>query len=86
MVGNQLRLYLSSTAYVVLNELRHIGLAGPEMPRAPCDTIRTRGVKIGALVTTSVRRIVVSLSSAYPWPSLVARILAPLQRCPPLRC
>jgi len=36
------------------------------LARATCGTIRTRHFNIGALIRVSVRRVVVSLSSAYP--------------------
>ena len=63
---NQLRLWLSSVAYLLLSELRRLGLAGTELARAQCDTIRLKLLKIGARVRVSVRRIVVSLASGHP--------------------
>jgi hypothetical protein len=38
-----------------------------QFANATCDTIRLRLLKIGALVTTSVRRIKIAMTSAYPW-------------------
>lgn len=46
---------------------RRHGLAGCEMARARCDTLRLRLLKIGARVKVSVRRITVSLASACPY-------------------
>ena len=66
MKSNQLRLWLSSMAYIVLNEMRRIGLPDTEMKNAQCNTIRLRVLKIGALVRVTVRRVLVSFSSAYP--------------------
>ena len=63
---NQVRLWLSSVAYLLLDELRRLGLAGCELARAQCDTIRLKLLKIGARVRISVRRVVVSLASAHP--------------------
>jgi hypothetical protein len=75
MRANQLRLWLSSMAYVLLAELRRIGLAGTEWAKAQAGTIRTRLLKIAAIVKLSVRRIYVSLSDAYPLQALFAQAL-----------
>ncbi len=67
MRSNQFRLWLSSVAYMLLNALRRFGLKGTEMARAMCDSIRLKLLKIGALVRISVRRVLVSMASGYPW-------------------
>ena len=73
-------------AYVLLNELRRVGLKGTELARAQCATIRTRLLKVGALVSVSVRRVWVRFASAYPYKALFAEILANLRRAyAPLR-
>jgi len=64
--GNQLRLWLSTLAYLLLHRIREIGLKNTHWSRASCGTIRLRFMKIGALVQVSVRRVSLSLSSAYP--------------------
>lgn len=64
--ANQLRLYLSSLAYVLLVGLRRLGLAGTQWARAQTETIRRGLLKIGALVKVSVRRVHLSLASGYP--------------------
>lgn len=64
--SNQLRLWLASVSYVLLNEVRRIGLEGTKLARAYCGTIREKLLKIGARIWISVRRIKISLSSAYP--------------------
>ena len=53
--ANQLRLYLSSLAYVLLVALRRLGLEGTEWARAQTETIRRGLLKIGAQVKVSVR-------------------------------
>lgn len=68
MRANQLRLWLASMAYVLLTALRRIGLAGTELATATCGTIRLKLLKIGALVTRSVRRIRVAMASSCPTP------------------
>lgn len=64
--SNQLRLSLSAFAYVLLDTLRRVGLAGTEMAQAEVNTIRLRLLKIGAQVRVSVRKVWVSLASAHP--------------------
>ena len=49
MQANQLRLWLSSLAYVLLCAVRRIGLAGTRLENATCGTIRLQLLKIGAL-------------------------------------
>ena len=66
MRANQLRLWLSSLAYVLLCALRRLGLAGTRMERATCGTIRLALLKIGALVTVSVRRVKLAFASSCP--------------------
>jgi hypothetical protein len=67
MKGNQLRLYFSALAYTLMEALRRLGLKGTEWAQAQVDTIRSKLFKIGAIVRISVRRILLQMSSAYPW-------------------
>jgi hypothetical protein len=67
MRANQLRLWFASMAYVLLCALRRIGLRFTQFANATCGTIRLRLLKVGALVTTSVRRIKIAMASSYPW-------------------
>jgi len=78
MRANQLRLYLSAMAYVLVNGLRRLGLKATELARAEAATIRTRLFKIGALVQVSVRRVRLSMASSYPWQTLFAQVWAAL--------
>jgi Transposase DDE domain group 1 len=80
MKGNQLRLYFSALAYTLVEALRRIALKGTEWAQAQVDTIRLKLFKIGALVRISARRIVLRLSSAYPWKDLYAKAFHAL-RC-----
>ena len=80
MKGNQLRLYFSAFAYTLIEALRRLGLKGTEWAQAQVDTIRIKLLKIGAIVRISVRRIVLQLSSAYPWKDVYARVFHAL-RC-----
>ncbi|MDP9416071.1 MAG: transposase, partial [Pseudomonadota bacterium] len=67
MRANQLRLWFASMAYLLVSGLRRIGLAGTDFARATCGTLRLKFLKIGALVTTSVRRVRIAMASAHPW-------------------
>lgn len=82
MRSNQLRLWFSTLAYLLMNQLRRVGLPGTELARATCGTLRTKLLKIGALVRVSVRRVSVSLSSAWPLRELFRRVAARLQIIP----
>jgi hypothetical protein len=84
MKANQLRLWLSSVAYTLLQALRAV-LEGTELERATCGSIRTKLLKIGAAVRVSVRRVLVSLSSAYPLQELFAKVHERI-RMLPQRC
>lgn len=65
--ANQLRLWFSALAYVLMNALRHKGLKHTRLAKATSATIRTLLLKIGARILVSVRRIVAHLSSAAPY-------------------
>ena len=77
--ANQLRVWLSAVGYVVLNALRRTALGGTALARAYVGTIRAELLKIGGVVKVSVRRVKLSLSSAYPRAELFARLLARLR-------
>jgi Transposase DDE domain group 1 len=62
--ANQLRLWLASAAYVLMHTLRRVGLAGTALARACANTIRLRLLKIGAVVSVSVRRVKLAMSEA----------------------
>jgi hypothetical protein len=70
MRANQLRLYFSALAYVLMCALRRIALAGTKLEKATCATIRLCLLKIGAQITVSVRRVKVALATGCPWRDL----------------
>ena len=78
--ANQLRLWLSSAAYVLLQALREHGLKDTSLAAARCDTIRLKLLKIGAIVRVSVRRVWFSLAHSYPYQQLFQQVLANLRR------
>jgi hypothetical protein len=80
MRANQLRLYLSAMAYVLVSALRRLGLKATELAQAQVSTIRTKLLKIGAQVRVTVRKVWVSMASSYPWQRLYQQVWANL-RC-----
>jgi hypothetical protein len=57
----------ASMAYVLITALRRIGLKHTQFAQATCGTIRLKLLKIGALVTISVRRIKIAMASGCPY-------------------
>ncbi|MGE5305975.1 MAG: IS1380 family transposase [Alphaproteobacteria bacterium] len=82
MRSNQLRLYFSSFAYILMQRLRQLGLKGTELAQAQCDTIRLKLFKIGAQVMVTVRKVWLSFSESYPYLSLFQQVLTRLQQLP----
>ena len=82
MRSNQLRLYFSSFAYVLMHTLRRVGLTGTSMAKAQCDTIRVRLFKIGAQIRISVRRVWIAFSESWPYVDLFRQIMQRWQRIP----
>ena len=70
--GNQLRLYFSALAYTLVEALRRLGLKRTEWAQAQVDTIRLKLFKIGAIIRISARRVLLQLSSTYPWKHIYA--------------
>jgi hypothetical protein len=80
MRANQVRLCLTTVAYIVMRALRQYGLRGTEMAEAQCDTMRLKLFKIGAIVRISVRRVCLALSEAFPFRSVFLRVCQNLRR------
>ena len=74
MRANQMRLYLSTMAYVLVSGLRRLGLKGTELAEAQVSTIRTKLLKIGAQIRVTVRKVWVSMASSYPWQNLYQEV------------
>jgi len=79
MWSNQLRVYFSAIAYVLLQTLRRTALAGTDLEKAQCGTIRRKLLKIGAQIRVTVRKVWVSLSSGYPHAALFSQVLSQLE-------
>jgi hypothetical protein len=74
MRANQMRLYLSAMAYILVSGLRRLGLKGTALAQAQVSTIRTKLLKIGAQIRVTVRKVWVSMSSSYPWQDLYQQV------------
>jgi hypothetical protein len=80
MRANQVRLYLSTVAYIVLRALREFGLRGTELAQAQCGSIRWKLLKIGGVIRVTVRRVVVALSEACPFREVFTQVWENLRR------
>jgi hypothetical protein len=75
---NQFRLLLSSCAYVLMERMRALALAGTELARAQVNTIRLKLLKIGAVVIRNTRRVRLLLSSSCPYQSIFSQAIKAL--------
>lgn len=66
LASNQLRLWLATFAYLLMERVRALGLHGTELAQATVGSVRLKLLKVAAQVRVSVRRVYVQLSSAYP--------------------
>ena len=65
-----------------MNALREKCLATTEFRSAQVGTIRTKLLKLGARVLISVRRVLISISSACPYQNIFATASRHLQTLP----
>ncbi len=73
MTSNQLRLWFSTFAYMLVSRLRAFALKGTRLAKATVGSIRLHLMKIAAHVTVSVRRIHVRLASSCPMADVFAQ-------------
>jgi len=66
LASNQLRLWLATFAYLMMDRLRALTLQGTELAQATAGTIRVKLLKVAAAVKVSVRRVYVQFCSAFP--------------------
>ncbi len=83
LASNQLRLWFSSFAYLLLGRLRAVALRGTRLAQATVGTIRLGLLKIAAQLTVSVRRIYVRMCSASPMQDVFAQAHARLRALSP---
>jgi len=72
MNSNQLRLWLSSMAYVLMQSFRQNCLSKTSFAKATVGTIRLCFLKLGARITISCRRILIAIATAYPYQDILA--------------
>ena len=82
MAANQLRLYFSGFAYVLLCGLRRLGLSGTGHARLRCDSLRLKLLKIAGRIRITHRRIWISLPGAYPFRAAFAEVVGRLAGVP----
>jgi len=82
LASNQLRLWLATFAYLLLERVRALGLWGTELAQATVGSVRLKLLKVAAQVRVSVRRVYVQLSSGYPMQELFRRCHERLMRLP----
>ena len=70
--ATQLRLWFALLAYTLMEAVRRLALAGTVMANATVGSIRLKLLKIGAVVTVSVRRIKIAFATACPTKELFA--------------
>ena len=79
MASNQLRLWFSTLAYLLVHRLRSLIFQGTKWAKATCARIRLDFFKVAATVKTSCRRVVVSINAGYPykevWDLALGRLL-----------
>lgn len=82
LASNQLRLWLATLAYLLLERVRALGLSGSELAQATMGSVRLKLLKVAAQVRVSVRRVYVQLSSAYALQQLFGLCHRRLMRLP----
>ena len=80
--SNQLRLWLSSIAYVLMQAFRHNCLAKTAFAKATVGTIRLNFLKLGARITVSTRRILIAIASSCPYQEILAIANSRIQGIP----
>src|SRR5271166_4043483 len=74
LASNQLRLWFSAFAHLIMSTLQAGVLKGTELESASIGQIRLRLFKIAARLKTSARRIHIELCSAYPLKALFSLV------------
>ena len=80
--ANELRMYYSAAAYVLMNAVRILGLTGTVMESAQCFTIRPKLLKIGAQIKITARKIWISWAENYPFRRIFLQALGNIMKIP----
>jgi hypothetical protein len=77
--ANQLRLWFSTIAYLIMTLFKKIALVGTALAKAEVQTIRAKFLKLAARVTSSSRRVYFSLAESFPLQGIFARAAKNIQ-------
>jgi len=80
IAANQLRMWFSAFAYILLDTVRRVGLRDTSFADAAVATIRLKLLKLGARVRISVRRIHFAIATSCPDQAVFACAYDNLQR------
>jgi hypothetical protein len=80
--ANQIRIFFSGVAYMLIQAIRALGLRGTDLVDARADTIRAKLFKVGARVEITVRKVWIAFSSAYPYARTFATAVSNLVAAP----
>ena len=80
--SNQLRLWLSSMAYVLMQAFRQNCLKRTSFAKATVGTIRLSFLKLGARITISCRRILIAIATACPHQDILGIAYSRIQAIP----
>ncbi len=73
---------LHKSAYILMNALREKCLVNTEFKNATVETIRTKLLKLGAVITISKRRVLIAISRACPDQEIFVTVRERLSRLP----
>ena len=80
--SNQLRFWLSSMAYVLMQAFRQNCLSKTAFAQATVGTIRLNFLKLGARITVSVRRVLIAIASSCPYQDILVIAYSRIQGLP----
>jgi Transposase DDE domain group 1 len=80
--SNQLRLWLSSMAYVLMQAFRENCLSQTPLAKSTVGTIRLNLLKIGARITISTRRVVIAIASMYQFKNILRIAYSQIKKIP----
>lgn len=73
--ANQLRLWLSTVAYLIMTLFKKYALQGTELANAESQTIRQKLIKLAVRISVSARRVYLSFASGFPYQKLFYKAL-----------
>ena len=82
IASNQMRLWFSTVAYLLLERLQTLGLAATGLAKATLGNLRVKLLKVAAVVEVSVRRVHVALCSSFPLQEVFRSALLQLKTQP----